>query len=100
MGRLTGTWLLAVALLSANAAGSDIDQDEAQRLRQSGDILPLAEILDIAHTTRPGRIIEVELERKRGRYIYEIELLDSDGQVWELKFDGASGALLEQELED
>jgi len=100
MGRLSGVWLLSVALLGTVAAGSEIDHDEARRLRQTGGILPLTEILNTARTTHPGRVIEVELERERGRYIYEIELLDVDGQVWELKFDGASGDLLEKELED
>jgi uncharacterized membrane protein YkoI len=100
MGRLIGVWLLSMALLSAVAADSDIDQDEARRLRESGDILPLTEILNVARTTHPGRIIEVELERERGHYIYEIELLDEDGQVLELKYDAASGVLLEKELED
>jgi uncharacterized membrane protein YkoI len=100
MGRLTCVLLLSVALLGAVAADSDIDQDEARRLRQSGDILPLTEILDIGSTTQPGRVIEVELERERGRYIYEVELLDVDGQVWELEFDAASGVLLEKELGD
>ena len=45
-------------------------------------------------------MLETELEQKRGGYIYEVEMLDDNGEVWELKFDAASGELLEQELED
>ncbi len=50
--------------------------------------------------THPGRIMEVELEKKRNRYIYEIELVDKNGKVWELKIDAATGSLLSREEDD
>ena len=45
-------------------------------------------------------MLETELERKGERYIYEIELVDDQGQVWELKFDAASGELLKEKQEN
>ena len=47
-----------------------------------------------------ARLLELELEEKHGRYIYEVELLTVQGQVRELKFDASSGKLLEDEEDD
>jgi len=65
-----------------------------------GDILSLEQILEQARQHRPGRVLETELERKGGRYIYEIELLDDGGEVWEMKFDATSGELIKEKQED
>ncbi len=82
------------------APQADSDHDEARRLQQAGDILPLEKILERAQAVHPGRIIEVELEEKHGRYIYEIESLGNDGQVQEMKFDAKNGELLSSEKDD
>jgi uncharacterized membrane protein YkoI len=81
-------------------AGDDIEQDEAQIMRKQGVILPLQEIIQSAQRLHNGRIIEVDLERKHNRYIYEIELVDDNGQVWEMKFDASNATLISQEQDD
>jgi len=91
-----GTFLL----LLATAGLADDDHREARRLMESGSILPLETILDRVQAQRPGRILEVDLEREGGGYVYEIELLDESGQVWELELDAVTGETLEQELEE
>lgn len=48
----------------------------------------------------PGRILEVELEQKDDQYLYEIDLVDKRGLVWELKYDAMDGSLIEMERED
>ncbi|MEW8428178.1 MAG: peptidase M4, partial [gamma proteobacterium symbiont of Ctena orbiculata] len=73
---------------------------EARRLSESGDILPREELLPAIRKAQPGRILELELERKRGRYLYEVELLDEQGAVWEFKIDALTGEILQRELED
>jgi uncharacterized membrane protein YkoI len=40
------------------------------------------------------------MERERGRLIYELEVLDAQGQVWEVELDAVTGRLLESEVED
>jgi len=77
-----------------------LDQDEAQELRVQGAILPLQDILKSAQKLHQGRIAEVELKQLSNRYIYEIEIVDVNGQVWEMKFDAKSAKLLSQEQED
>jgi uncharacterized membrane protein YkoI len=96
--------LLWTGLTTADAerGGHEAEQDQetAQRLTQQGDILPLERILEQARQHRDGRILETELEREYGRYLYEIELLDETGRVYEMKFDAATGELIKEELED
>jgi uncharacterized membrane protein YkoI len=74
--------------------------DEARTLRDQGDILPLETLLDKVRTDYPGKVIEVELEREYGNYLYEIEVLDNNGKLWELKYDAHNGELINKELDD
>ncbi|MEN8177544.1 MAG: PepSY domain-containing protein [Pseudomonadota bacterium] len=96
---LTACLLLVLTPCIAVLADSD-DHMEARRLMKSGSILPLPQVLESIQDQWSGRILEVELESKRGGYIYEIELLDTQGAVWELKIDAVTGDLLETEQED
>lgn len=92
--------LLIVLLLVVGPAGADDDHLEARELVRSGTILPLEQILERSQAAHPGRVLEVELESKRGRHVYEIELLDAEGRVWELYYDAATGELLKRKQED
>lgn len=87
-------------LLTVIASWADDDYLEARRLVEQGKIQPLESILQQVRAVRPGRVLEIELEREHGRHVYEIELLDESGQVWELEMDAVTGEILEQELED
>ena len=97
---LTTVMVLAVLMLAAVFALADEDHLEARRLMERGSIQPLETILERVRAQRPGRILEVELEGEDSRYVYEIELLDESGQVWELKLDAVTGEILEQEQEE
>ena len=79
---------------------ADSDPHKIRKLVKQGKILPLQQIIDHLDPTHKGRILEVELERERGRYIYEINMLGAKGRVWEYEIDAASGEILEQERED
>ncbi len=84
----------------SGAAYSSREYDEVRSLQQRGAILSLQQILERARRYHPGKVLETELQQKGERYIYEIELVDAQGQVWEMKFDAGSGELLKQEQED
>ncbi len=79
---------------------ADDDNDEAKRLVESGEILELEVVLQKAREIQTGKILEVELEKKAGKIIYEIELLTPNGTVFELKFDAKTGKHLSTEKED
>jgi len=92
--------IISILLMSGAVMAKDIDQDDAKVLRQQGAILPLEKILQAAQKQHPGRVIQVELEEKHGRYVYEVEIVDNNGRVWEMKIDARDASLLSQELED
>jgi uncharacterized membrane protein YkoI len=93
--------LLATALVAvAVPVYADRSHDDAKRLQESGDILPLERIIEEARIHYPGRIIETELERKKGRYVYEIEIVDEQGVVRQLKYDARDGTLIKLSEKD
>lgn len=79
---------------------SDEDHQQARHLKELGEILPLEDIIKAVRLRQPGRVIEVELESKEGRYVYEVEVLNMQGEVWELYFDAATGELIKREREN
>ncbi|WP_245752960.1 PepSY domain-containing protein [Methylophaga sulfidovorans] len=87
--------LLAVSLVQADESAS-----VARQLLKEGKIMPLQEILTKAKAIKPGQVIETDLEKDDGRYIYELEILDEQGQVWELELDAQTGEFVELENED
>jgi uncharacterized membrane protein YkoI len=92
-------WSLA-AFCSLTMA-RDLDQDEALRLRQKGVILPLEQLMQQALGRYPGaRLLEAELEEHDDHYVYEVELLTTEGVVREIKLEAATGRLLKDEEDD
>ncbi|WP_417694750.1 PepSY domain-containing protein [Pseudomonas sp.] len=91
-------WALALLVFCSLAVARDLDQDEALQLRQQGVILPLEHLLQQALDRHPGaKLLEAELEEKHGVYIYEVELLATDGVVRELDLEATTGRLLKDE---
>lgn len=95
----TGITVLLAGLPRGGSA-HDEDREMAAGLLEQGEIRPLDELLAKAQALHPGRVLEAELESKRGRHYYEIEILGGDGVVWEMKYDAATGELAEEEQED
>lgn len=92
-------FIAAVALFAACVpldalADSQRDHDRARIALERGEIMPLPRILEIVERDYPGQIIEVELERDDGRWIYEIKLLRAGGALVKLKIDARDGAVL------
>jgi uncharacterized membrane protein YkoI len=85
--------LAATVALPAAARDRD-DQDRARAALAAGEIRPLAEILAEVERRYLGRVIEVDLDREDGRWVYELKLLPSSGRVFELEVDAATAALL------
>lgn len=96
--------LLTTALLlfatGGTVLGDDIDHEEVRRLTQAGVILPLAEIVAAVGRRVPGDVLEVELEREDGAYVYELKILRKNGRVQEVEADAATGKILAIEDDD
>lgn len=70
------------------------DHDRARRAVQAGEVLPLQEVLARLARRQPGQVLEVELEREDGRWVYEIKLLKPDGRRVKLQLDARDGSPL------
>ena len=86
-------------LLSSTLALADDDHRQARDLAISGEILPLEQVLLSVKGDRNWRLLEAELEKEDGRWIYEFEVVDDGGQVYEIEVDARSGEILEEERE-
>ena len=81
-----------------HARADDKDHELARRALQAGEVLPLRTLLERLAATHPGEVLEVELERDDGRWIYELKLLQPGGELRKLKLDARSGELLQDRL--
>lgn len=89
--------LVATGYLQADSKGND--HERAYQARQQEKILSLEEILGKLDLGPDTRLLEVEHEQEHGRDIYEIEYLTTDGDIYELEVDAATGQVLKQERE-
>jgi len=98
MKRFISSILLTLTLVLASAtAHADKDQDRARAALQAGQVLSLKTVLPGLKKKYPGQVLEVELEQENGRWIYEVKLLQTGGQLLKLELDASSGALLKHE---
>lgn len=86
--------LVALGARPGLASDGQHDHDRARQALEAGEVLPLRTILDRVEREHPGQIMEVELERKRDRWIYEIKLLRGDGALVKLEIDARNGSVL------
>lgn len=91
-----GIATLAFALAGgpASARGRD-DHDRARAAVQAGEVLGLRQVLERLERTHPGQVLEVELEREDGRWVYEVRLLQPAGQLVKLKLDARTAEVLQ-----
>lgn len=76
------------------------DYEEAYRLRERREILPLEELLRRAGIGSDMRILEIESEFEHGRSVYEVEYLDGAGRVRKVLIDAAGGEPLPEKGDD
>ncbi len=86
--------LAATLAAPPSSASERVRQQEVRQLRESGKILPMETILGRARAAQPGQIVEVELEREHGRYVYEVKVIDDADTVHKLELDAGSGEVL------
>ena len=70
------------------------DHDRARQALEAGEILPLKTVLEKIERDTPGRVLEVELERRNNRWEYEIKLLLSGGSRVKLLVDASDGTII------
>lgn len=75
------------------------DHIEARQLLDAGKILPLETILEYIRQRVPGKVLEVELEKKNHEIVYEVEIL-GNGVIREVYINATTGKLLQINEDD
>ena len=91
---------MVVLSLLAVGTGQGDDYEEAYRLRERKEILPLEELLRRLDLGPDTRVLEIESEFEHGRRVYEIEYLNPGGRIREVVIDARSGEVLTGEEGD
>jgi len=88
--------LMALVLLGTGAsyAGDGSDHDRARQALEAGEVLPLRTILERVEREHPGQVMEVELDREQGEWLYEVKVLRVGGALVKLKIDARNGTVL------
>ena len=87
--------ITAAALLGAAGALADPpDHDRARAALERGEVRPMTEVLAAVALEVPGDVVEVELEREHGRWVYELKVIATDGRMREVLVDAASATVL------
>ena len=88
--------VLAVLLASPLYALGSGDHDRARQALEAGEILPLKTVLEKIGRDAPGQVMEVELERRRDLWIYEIKLLRPGGTLVKLLVNASDGVIIDE----
>lgn len=86
---------VALVCLAVPVHADPDDHDRALLAVRQGQALSLQDLMERVPTLRQGHMLEVELERKQGRWVYEIKSLESGGRLVRRKFDARTGELLQ-----
>jgi uncharacterized membrane protein YkoI len=65
---------------------------------QSNRILPLETVLARVGESVQGNVVGVELEREKGRWVYEAKVIAPDGRLIEMYIDAYTGNVISQRI--
>lgn len=70
-------------------------QQHQQMQRQ----IMMEDAIRISREQVSGQVVKAELERKNGRFIYEVDIVSTQGPKYEVKVDATTGEVIEVELD-
>jgi uncharacterized membrane protein YkoI len=85
--------LLVCSVAGVRADDRSRDQDTVRQAVERGEIRALAEILTVVRGELRGDVVKIKIERERGRWYYEIRVVDGEGRLFEVYVDAKSGAI-------
>ncbi|WP_371170819.1 PepSY domain-containing protein [Aliiroseovarius sp. 2305UL8-7] len=91
--------ITAGALSGLILAGSIAGAVSAQSVADATNLTE-EQVIEIALSEVPGEVTEVELEDRRGKQIYEVEITDADGVEREVKIAADTGDVLKVKTDD
>jgi uncharacterized membrane protein YkoI len=86
--------LAMLTSLPAVQARSRDDHERAHSAVQAGEVMPLEQVLARIAKSHPGQVMKIELEHEDGAWVYEVKLLQADGQLVKLLLDARTAQRL------
>ena len=99
IGQFMRIMMLAMLISTAASAATLAREDDRERrdaMRravESGDAMPLSQILPKLRSRIAGDVTGVDVERQRGRWRYEFRIIGRDGRVRDVYVDARSGEI-------
>lgn len=102
MKTLTALCVSTAMLMGAGLAqAKDVSPAQIVELSSSGTILPFEKLNQAALAQHPSAsLLNTELEESYGRYIYQVDLRDKQGQKWEVELDAKTAEILTNKQDD
>jgi uncharacterized membrane protein YkoI len=98
---ITVSAVAALTLTAGLAQARDLGPDEALKLRDAGTIMSFEKLNAAALAQYPGgKTEDTELEEEYGRYIYQVEVRDTQGVQWDVELDATNGQILKNQRDD
>jgi len=85
--------LLQGQVIAGDGMIKSLDYDACRVLVQQGEILSMAELMELVKSLSDGHIIDTKLLQKGTDYIYEMEIAGADGMVKMLYVDARNGEI-------
>ena len=82
---------LLLALGGAMAANADDDIAEMRSVARMANLITPERASEIALAQKAGVVTDLDLDRKRRGWVYEIEVADAQGTEWEIELEAESG---------
>lgn len=95
---ITAAVILTAGAVSLPILADDFRVEEIQQLVDAGIIQPLDRLLQAKPLT--GTLLDSELERDDGRWVYEVKWLDEQNLRHETELDATTGQWLDDEIDD
>lgn len=89
--------LVAGLVTASGPTRADDDHERARAAVVRGEVLPLDAVLALVPLHAGERLLDAELEREGGRWVYELELISADGRVREVELDARDGRWIEED---
>lgn len=101
LGIIVFAALIGASLIATGPAWSD----KKGKHEEEGDVAEMAkeakvtadQAMKTATEKVQGTVVEVELEKKHDKTIWEVEIVGADGKVSEIHIDAATGAVIDVE---
>ena len=85
--------LVFFSLVAVTSASADVF-DDIFGITDANGLVPINTVIDAAQDAVPGTVVEAELEKEHGRWVYEVEIITPERKKVEMIFDAHTGAII------